>query len=164
MSKKLYCCNKMSLATVLEGFQNPLKSSGFYKQKVGIANPRGENIVTLVYDVQTGAPLALPLKAVPIIASLSSVVQLNSTDTEKSQIQVVFLKDPNNLNDFVRYSQPYSIRNVNNKLSVDMLHCYNVGKTEYLYAALLCCETPSTPDPTPPAITDGTIKIIYQYV
>lgn len=146
-----------SIELVLPPTLNPPISSGFYKQKVGIASPRGENTVVLVYDVQTNAPLQLPPNSIPMVAYVSPVIPLSSANPATSDIQIAFVKNLNNLNDYILYNDPYNLNEVNNKYCSELLDGYGVGQPEYVYAALLCSKTL-------PAITVGTVKIIYQYV
>lgn len=172
-----------SVTTVLAGQQvqgsqlvlpptlNPPIASGFYKQQVGIGVPRGQDAVVLVYDVQTNAPLQLPVRSIPMRTFLSAVVPLVSASPTTSDIKIVFLKDVNNLLDYIVYNNDATItvNEVNNKLSLELPDGFGVGQPEYIYAGLLCSPTPPPPPmppptPAPPAITDGTVKIIYQYV
>ena len=122
---------------------------------MGIVVPRGPNFITLVQDVQTNTALQLPTGSVPLTAQLCSVVPFTSAGTNMTKVQIAFLKNLENMDDYVVYNYPHTLMEVNNTLVLSLLEGFPQGHSEYMYAALLCSE---------PEVTGGSIKIVYQFV
>ena len=151
---------------VLPTTLSPPVSTGFYKQQVGIAVPRGVNTYAAILDVQTNEPLRFPVNSILMRTCWSPIVPLASADVTTSTVQLVLLRNlddlvNNNLNDYVPSGDFNIIAEVNGKMTTENSGNFATGQDMYVYPAILC--SLSVP-PLLPAITDGTVKLIFQYI
>lgn len=141
----------------------PPVSTAFYKQQVGIAVPRGVNTFAAILDVQTNKPLRFPTHSILLKTCWSAIVPLTSADVNASTVQLVLLKNlddlfNNNLNDFVPIGDSNVLSDVNGKLTTDSSA---IGQDMYVCPAVLCSFSVA---PLLPEITDGTVKLIFKYI
>ena len=153
---------------VLPTTLSPPVSTGFYKQQVGIAVPRGNNVYAAILDVQTNEPLRFPANFILMRTCWSAIVPLVSANVNTSTVQLVLLRNlddlvNNNLNDYVVSGISMTLDDVNGKASTENSDLFASGQNAYVYPAITCSLELPPLNPLPP-ITDGTVKLIFQYI
>lgn len=140
---------------VLPPTLTPPLESGFYKQLIGVVEPRGLLTTSVVIDVETGQPLKFPPNAIPMYAFFVPIEPLISGNLGTTTIALYLLKTPENKVDTFYYYYA-NLSDTNGNFILELCDVKAEGLTEYFYPAISVN--------TGPPVTSGLMKIIFQYV